>query len=57
MVAVPAAAPVTFPEVFTVAIAVLLLLHVPPVVALLNDVVAPGHTTVVPVIVVGSAGA
>ena len=33
-----------------VAIAVLLLLHIPPVVVLLNDIVEPTHTLPLPVI-------
>jgi hypothetical protein len=37
-----------------VATAVLLLLHVPPVVVLLNVVVLPTHTAVMPVIAPGS---
>ena len=40
--------PVTRPDVFTVAILVLLLLQVPPEVALLNCVLALAHTVVVP---------
>jgi hypothetical protein len=47
---VPAATPVTTPEVPTVATAVLLLLHVPPGVASVNEVVEPAQTDVVPVI-------
>ena len=50
MVDVPAATPVTIPVLFTVAIAVLLLLHTPPAVALLNVVVEPTQALVVPVI-------
>jgi hypothetical protein len=42
--------PVTTPP-DTVAFAVLLLLHMPPVVATLNVVVADSHTAAVPVIV------
>ena len=51
MVVVPALTPVTAPVLPTVAIAVLLLLHTPPVVASLNVVVAPEHTDFVPVTV------
>lgn len=48
----PAATPLTIPEDEpTVAIEVLLLLHVPPVVALLSVVAAVVHTASVPVIV------
>jgi len=50
IVDVPVAAPVTVPVEPTVATTVLLLLHVPPVVVLLSDVVAPWHTLIVPVI-------
>jgi hypothetical protein len=50
IVTVPEATPVTTPVVEpTVAIAVLLLLHVPPDVALLSVVILPGHTLAVPV--------
>ena len=55
MVAVPADMPDTAPEGEpTVAIAVLLLLHVPPVVASPSVVVAPAQTLVVPVIAAGA---
>lgn len=51
MVAVPAATPVIIPvEAPIVAIAVLLLLHVPPPAAV-NGLVAPTHTPVAPLIV------
>ena len=52
MVEVPAAAPVTTPVVaFTVAAAVLLLLHAPPPLPLLVNVVdEPAHTADAPVI-------
>ena len=50
MVEVPADTPVTTPELFIVATAALLLLHVPPVVASLNVVEFPIQTLVVPVI-------
>ena len=54
-VAVPAATPVTTPAFVTVAIALLLLTHVPPVVGD-KVVVDPTHTDVLPVILtVGSA--
>jgi hypothetical protein len=49
-VAVPALTPVTTPAFVTVAIAVLLLVHVPPVVGD-NCVVEPAHIVVEPVIV------
>ena len=53
--AVPADAPVTIPDDEpTVATAVLLLLHSPPVTVSANTVVPPGQTCVVPVIVSGS---
>ena len=49
MVAVPAVTPVTTPvEAFTVATTVLLLLHVPPVLLELNEVVLPTQTAWVP---------
>ena len=50
IVAVPADTPVTSPLLFTVAIPVALLLHVPPAVASENCVVLPEHTVCVPVI-------
>jgi len=53
MMAVPAENPVTMPEVPILAIAGLLLLHAPPVVASLNEVVNPGHVAAKPVIVAG----
>jgi hypothetical protein len=57
MVAVPADAPaVTSPvDAPTVAIAVLLLVHVPVVGVLASVVVCPTHTDAVPVIAVGEA--
>lgn len=55
MFTLPAATPATVPEVPTVAIAVLPLLHVPPDVASARDIVATGHTFVVPVMEDGSA--
>jgi hypothetical protein len=48
-VTVPAATPVTIPALVTVALAVLLLVHVPPVVGD-KVVVPPTHTEVLPVI-------
>jgi hypothetical protein len=54
MVAVPAATPVTIPVEPTVAIVVLLLLHVPALVASAKPVVNPVHTTFVPVIAAGN---
>jgi hypothetical protein len=50
MVEVPAATPVTTPEVATpiVATPVLVLLHVPPEVVLVRVVVADAHTVAVP---------
>jgi hypothetical protein len=53
MVAVPGDAPVIFPPASTLTIAVLLLLHAPPLMASLRAVVAPWHTCVVPVIADG----
>ena len=51
MVTVPAVIPETTPVVIpTVAIEVLLLLHVPPVVASASVLVEPRHTLIVPVI-------
>jgi hypothetical protein len=46
----PGITPVTIPVLFTVAIAVSLLLHTPPADVSLRLVVAPGHTVNVPVI-------
>jgi hypothetical protein len=55
MVAVPCDTPVTDPDnVPTVAIAVLLLLHVPPLGVLERLVLALSQTTNVPVIAVGT---
>ena len=52
---VPPVLPVTTPvTVFTVATVVLLLLHAPPVVPLLNVVVRPEQTEVIPDIAVGN---
>jgi hypothetical protein len=53
MVAVPADTPVTTPRLVTVATAVLLLAHVPPVVASERVVVLPVQIVVVPVIALG----
>jgi hypothetical protein len=48
---VPGITPVVTPDVMpTVAMLVALLLHVPPAVVLLNVVVLPAHTVVVPTI-------
>ncbi len=47
----PAATPVTTPDVFTVAIPVAALLHVPPLVPLLSVVVPLMQTVAVPVMV------
>ena len=54
MVAVPAATPVTMPDVPIVATPVLLLAHVPPVGVLLSVDVLPTHTTGDPIINPGS---
>ncbi len=51
MVTVPAVTPLTTPEAFMVAIAVLLLVHVPPATASDKVTVAPVHSVEVPVIV------
>ena len=48
IVVMPGDAPYTMPEATTVAAAVLLLLHVPPLVASLNAVVDPTHMVVAP---------
>ena len=50
MVVIPVVTPVTMPVLPTVAMAGLALLQVPPGVALLNVVVAPMHSLVMPVI-------
>jgi hypothetical protein len=50
---VPAALPVTTPEVLTEAIEVLALLHVPPVVSLVSVKVLPTHTDEGPPIAAG----
>jgi hypothetical protein len=50
MVAIPAEIPVTIPEVFTVATAMLLEDQVPPVVASPSAVVDPTQTELIPVI-------
>ncbi len=55
MIAVPANTPVTIPVLPTVAIDPSLLLHVPPVVEQLKDVVDAVHTLVVPVMDAGAA--
>ncbi len=55
IVALPEATPVTIPLVPTVATAVLLLLHAPPVVASAKVVVSSGQTDAVPVIAAGFA--
>ena len=55
MVAVPGARPVTTPEALTVAIALLLLLQVPPGVALSICIVSLWHTVSAPVIRPASA--
>ena len=54
ILAVPAVTPVTIPDVPIVALP-LRLLHVPPVIASLNDVDAPIHTEAVPFIAPGAA--
>ena len=54
MVAVPADTPETTPAELTEAVSVLLLLHEPPVVPSLKEVVKPTHTLVVPPIAAGN---
>jgi hypothetical protein len=49
MVVIPPETPVTIPEAPTVATDVMLLLHEPPGVTSLNDVVTPMHKLVSPV--------
>ena len=50
MLTLPAAMPVTTALEVIVAVVALLLLHVPPLVALLNVVVLPTHTSLFPVV-------
>ena len=50
----PPVTPVTTPPAVIVATAGVALLHVPPAVALLNVVVEPAHTLVIPVIAAGN---
>lgn len=57
MVVVPADIPLTMPVLLTVAIPVVLLLHRPPIVAFVNDVVPPAHTVEIPVIVPATGNA
>jgi hypothetical protein len=54
MVTVPVVMPVTTPAEEIVALAVLLLLHVPPAVVLVSDVAEPEQITVVPAMGVGT---
>jgi len=54
MTELPAVTPVTTPPAVIVATAGDALLHVPPAVALLNAVVEPTHTLVVPAMAAGS---
>jgi len=54
IVTVPAETPVTVPPVLTVAVAELLLLQLPPVVASLSVVLLPSQTAIVPVIAFGN---
>ena len=56
MIAEPTATPLTKPPLPTEATDVLLLLHVPPLVASLNKLVLPLQTDVVPAIAGGVAG-
>jgi hypothetical protein len=55
MKADPDVTPVTTPDAETVAVAVLLLLQVPPVVASARVVTPPGQTTGIPVMAAGFA--
>jgi hypothetical protein len=55
IVAVPAATAVTIPDVFIVATAVLVLLHVPPASEELSADVEPAHAEIVPLITAGAA--
>jgi len=55
MIAVPLKIPVTTPDVSTAAMVALLLLHVPPEVAVANVIVVPEHTVVGPLIAPGDA--
>jgi hypothetical protein len=48
MIVVPAATPVTLPDPSTVALAVLVLVQVPPLMLLVSAVVRPVHTVFVP---------
>jgi len=50
-VTIPAETPVTTPEALTAAIAMLLLLHIPPGAASLSVIEEPSHTELPPVIV------
>ena len=54
IVTVPLLTPVTTPALFTVAVAMLLLLQLPPDALLNNVVVLPGHTSANPLIEGGS---
>jgi hypothetical protein len=54
MAATPPATPVTTPVVDTVAVAVLLDVHVPPVVASVRVIVEPIHTSDGPAIAAGN---
>ena len=55
MMAVPAVPPVTTPVALpTIAVALLPVLHVPPVAVSVRVVVSPSHTVIVPVILLGS---
>lgn len=57
MVSVPVVSPVTVPVVFTVAIVVNTLLHVPPLVASVRVMVEPTHTAAAPAILPALAAA
>lgn len=55
MVAVPGETPTTSPDAVTVATAVLVLLHVPPVAVLVSDMVSAWHTESAPLMAPASA--
>ena len=56
MIVVPADIPLTTPDILTLAIPVLLLLHTPPLAASLNVVVDPAHTVAVPLMIPATGG-
>ena len=54
MVAAPATTPVTIPDVPTVAIDPVALVHIPPKVASVNGIVVPGQTVEGPPMIAGN---